>query len=161
MPSLEVHRDCCTETPEKTYEIAERYHKVTGKLIRINFDFSHFVVVKHLHPGNYAERLLERPELVQNSDQSHCRPFNGHHCQVGVVHKGALTPEVVSYLAFVRALFACWKKAPRNQDRTLFVCPEMGPYAVGGAGYNITGLPPAWPDAVRLRAELAKAWKAA
>lgn len=160
VPSLEVHRDCCTETPEKTYEIAERYHKVTGKLIRINFDFSHFAVVKHLHPGNYAERLLECPELVQNSDQSHCRPFNGHHCQVGVVHKGALTPEVVSYLAFVRALFACWKKAPRNQDRTLFVCPEMGPYAVGGAGYNITGLPPAWPDAVRLRAELAKAWKA-
>lgn len=160
VPSLEVHRDCCTETPEKTYEIAERYHKATGKLIRINFDFSHFAVVKHLHPGNYAERLLERPELVQYSDQSHCRPFNGHHCQVGVVHKGALTPEVVSYLAFVRALFACWKKAPRNQDRTLFVCPEMGPYAVGGAGYNITGLPPAWPDAVRLRAELAKAWKA-
>lgn len=29
----------------------------------------------------------------------------------------------------------------------------------GGAGYNITGLPPAWPDAVVLRGELAKAWK--
>ncbi len=72
-----------------------------------------------------------------------------------------MTPEAVGYLAFVRALFACWKKAPRNRDRTLFVCPEMGPYATGGAGYNITGLAPAWPDAVRLRAELAKAWTAA
>jgi sugar phosphate isomerase/epimerase len=30
--SLEVHRDTCTETPEKTYEIADRYHKATGRL---------------------------------------------------------------------------------------------------------------------------------
>jgi hypothetical protein len=35
----------------------------------------------------------------------------------------------------------------------------MGPYAEGGGGYNITGLPPAWPDAVVLRGELASAWK--
>src|ERR1700679_1432977 len=64
--SLEVHRDTCTETPEKTYEIADRYHKATGELIRINFDFSHFSVVKHLNPKDYAERLLTRPELFQN-----------------------------------------------------------------------------------------------
>ena len=35
------------------------------------------------------------------------------------------------------------------------------PYHEGGAGYNISGLPPAWPDAVVLRGELAKAWKRA
>src|SRR5688572_16718852 len=29
--SLEVHRDTCTETPEKTYELAERYEKATGR----------------------------------------------------------------------------------------------------------------------------------
>jgi len=162
IPSLEVHRDTCTETPEKTYEIAERYYDATGELIRLNFDFSHFSVVKHLNPDNYAERLLDHPKLVQNSDQSHCRPFNGHHCQVAVTFKNKLTPEVISYLAFVKALFTCWKSAPRNKDRTLYVCPEMGPFtAKGGGGYNITGLPPAWTDAVRLRSELAKAWKAA
>jgi len=159
VPALEVHRDCCTETPEKTYEIAERYFDATGELIHLNFDFSHFSVVKHLNPTNYVERLLDHPDLVQNSDQSHCRPFNGHHCQVAVTFRNKLTPETVSYLEFVRALFACWKKAPRNLDRTLYVCPEMGPYTATGGGYNITGLPPAWTDAVRLRTELAKAWK--
>ncbi len=157
--SLEVHRDCCTETPEKTYEIAERYQKATGEMIKINFDFSHLSVVKHLGPGNYAERLLDHPKLVQNSDQSHCRPFNGHHCQVPVTYKGKLTDEAKSYLKFCEALFKCWKSAPKNKNRTLFVCPEMGPTHQGGAGYNITGLPPAWTDAVVLRKELDKVWK--
>ena len=157
--SLEVHRDCCTETPEKTYEIADRYLKATGHLIKINFDFSHFSVVKHLGPGNYVERLLDHPELVQNSEQSHFRAFNGHHCQVGVLHRGKLTPEAKSYLVFVEAYMKLWKSAPRNQDKTLYACPEMGPYWDGGAGYNITGLGPAWPDAVALRQEFAKIWK--
>ena len=157
--SLEVHRDCCTETPEKTYEIADRYFKATGRLIRINFDFSHFSVVKHLAPHNYVERLLDHPELVQNSEQAHFRAFNGHHCQVGVLHKGKLTPEAKSYLVFVEAFMKLWKSAPGNKDKTLFACPEMGPYHEGGAGYNITGLPPAWPDAVALRSEFAKIWK--
>ncbi len=159
--SLEVHRDCCTETPEKTYEIARLYRKATGKMIKINFDFSHFSVVKHLGPGNYAERLLDHPALVQNGEQSHCRPFNGHHCQVPVTHQGRLSDEAKSYLAFCVALFKCWKAALKNKNRTLFVCPEMGPYHEGGAGYNISGLPPAWPDAVILRRELDKAWKRA
>lgn len=159
--SLEVHRDCCTETPEKTYEIARLYKKATGKMIKINFDFSHFSVVKHLGPGNYAERLLDHPALVQNGEQSHCRPFNGHHCQVPVTYKGKLSDEAKSYLDFCVALFKCWKAAPKNKHRTLYVCPEMGPYHEGGAGYNISGLPPAWPDAVILRRELDKAWKRA
>jgi hypothetical protein len=156
--SLEVHRDCCTETPEKTYEIAERHQAATGERIKINFDFSHFAVVKHLAPDAYAARLLDHPELVQNSEQSHMRPFNGHHCQVAVTHRGRLTPEVLSYLLFTRDLMSLWRSAPANRDKTLFVCPEMGPYDEKGAGYNITGLPPAWPDAVVLRRELAKVW---
>ena len=159
--SLEVHRDCCTETPEKTYEIARLYKKATGKMIKINFDFSHFSVVKHLGPGNYAERLLDHPALVQNGEQSHCRPFNGHHCQVPVTYKGKLSDEARSSLDFCVALFKVWKAAPKNKNRTLYVCPEMGPYHEGGAGYNISGLPPAWPDAVILRRELDKAWKRA
>ncbi|MCC6416605.1 MAG: sugar phosphate isomerase/epimerase, partial [Opitutaceae bacterium] len=56
--SLEVHRDTCTETPETTYEIARLYKKATGRMIKINFDFSHFAVVKHIHPGNYSSYLL-------------------------------------------------------------------------------------------------------
>jgi sugar phosphate isomerase/epimerase len=52
--SLELHRDCCTETPEKTYEIAARYHRATGELIKLTFDLSHFACVKQLHPGDYV-----------------------------------------------------------------------------------------------------------
>jgi len=156
--SLEVHRDTCTETPEKTYEIARLYKKATGKMIKINFDFSHFAVVKHIHPGNYSSYLLREAALVQNSEQAHCRPFNGHHCQVPVTYKGRLTDEIKSYLAFTDDLFRLWKSAKRNKDKTLYVCPEMGPYHQGGAGYNITGLPPSWPDAAILRRELAKSW---
>jgi hypothetical protein len=159
--SLEVHRDTCTETPEKTYEIARLYRKATGKMIKINFDFSHFAVVKHIHPGNYSSYLLREAALVQNSEQAHCRPFNGHHCQVPVTYKGRLTDEIKSYLAFTDDLFKCWKSARQNADHTLYVCPEMGPYHQGGAGYNITGLPPSWPDAAILRRELDKSWKRA
>ncbi len=161
VPSLEVHRDCCTEIPEKTYEIAERYHQATGRLLKINFDFSHMAVVKHLAPSNYIARLLDHPDLVRHSEQCHFRPFNGHHCQVPVTYRGQLTPEVKSYLVFVEAVMRLWKEAPGNKDKTLLSCPEMGPYGEEGAGYNITGLPPAWPDAVTLRGELAKAWKRA
>lgn len=156
--SLEVHRDCCTETPEKTYEIAERYHRATGERIKLNFDFSHLAIIKHLAPENYIARLLDHPELVVHSEQVHFRPFNGHHCQVPVTHKGELTPEVKSYLIFVEAVMKLWKKAPGNRSKTMFACPEMGPYGAGGSGYNITGLPPAWLDAVALRRELAAAW---
>ena len=127
----------------------------------MNFDFSHLAIVKHLGPDNYIARLLDHPELVQNSEQVHFRPFNGHHCQVPVTHKGALTPEVKSYLVFVEALMRLWKKAPHNKNKTMFACPEMGPYWPGGGGYNITGLPPAWPDAAVLRGELHQAWKRA
>lgn len=158
--SLEVHRDTCTETPEKTYEIAERYHRATGELIKLNFDFSHFAVVKHLGPASYAARLLDHPGLVRNSEQCHFRPFNGHHCQVPVTRGGRLTAEVIAYLGFAQALMRLWAGAPRNRDRTLFACPEMGPYdGFGeGGGYNITGLRPAWPEAIALRRELARAW---
>lgn len=157
--SLEVHRDLCTETPEKTYEIADRYFAATGEMIKFNFDFSHFAVVKHLAPSNYVSRMLDHPKLVQNTDQCHMRPFNGHHCQVAVTHKGKLTDEVKSYLSFVRELMKVWTSARANARKTWFVCPEMGPYAPAGSGYNITGLPPAWPDAVILRGEIAKIWK--
>lgn len=161
IPSLEVHRDTCTETPEKTYEIAERYQRATGEMIKLNFDFSHLSVVKHLNPANYIERLLDHPELVQNSEQCHFRPFNGHHCQVPVTHRKKLTPEVKSYLTFAAAVMKLWKSAAKNRDRTLLACPEMGPLNQEGGGYNITGLPSSWNDAVVLRAELARLWKRA
>lgn len=158
--SLEIHRDCCTETPEKTYEIADRYHAQTGRLIRLTYDLSHFAVVKHLRPENYSARLLVHPALIQHCTQVHFRPFNGHHAQIPVTLAGELTPEVRAYLGFVHSFLQLWKKGLRSERaRTLFACPELGPMRERGAGYSISGFSPAWPDAVRLSTEIAKIWQ--
>ena len=151
---LEVHRDTCTETPEKTYEIAERFEKATGKKIRFCFDFSHIAVVKHLNPP-YAERLLVRPDLVQLSRQAHFRPFNGHHCQVPATDgKGNETPEFRNYLEFVDAFIACWMKGAKGGE-VLYACPEFGPLG----GYGISTFPNVWKDAILLRAKTEALWK--
>ena len=155
--SLEVHRDCCTETPEKTYEIAERFHKATGELIKLNFDFSHFAVVKHLAPANYIDRLLDHPDLVKNSDQSHMRPFNGHHCQVPATDgKGHESPEIKPYLEFINDLFACWFAGAKGGE-VMYACPEFGPVS---STYGLSTFPDVWKDAIFLRGKTEALWKA-
>ena len=52
-PAVEVHRDTCTETPEKTYALADGYFQRTGELLPMTWDFSHLSVVKHLSPENW------------------------------------------------------------------------------------------------------------
>jgi hypothetical protein len=75
-PAVEVHRDTCTETPEKTYALADGYLQRTGKPLPMTWDFSHLSVVKHLSPENYIDRLLIRPDLIRGATQFHFRPFN-------------------------------------------------------------------------------------
>jgi hypothetical protein len=151
---LEVHRDTCTETPEKVYEIADLYKKATGKKIRFSWDFSHIAVVKHLSPP-YAERLIERPDLVQLARQMHFRPFNGHHCQVPVTDgKGKPSPEAGFYYDFLDALIACWLKGAKGGE-VLYVCPEFGPLA---GGYCVGAFPNPWKDAIVLRAKTEEIW---
>jgi hypothetical protein len=153
---LEVHRDTCTETPEKVYKIAALYQKATGKKIRLCWDFSHFAVVKHLNPP-YADRLLIRPDLVQLARQLHFRPFNGHHCQVPATDgKGRETPEIKPYLEFVDALLACWLKGARGGE-VLYVCPEFGPL---NSGYGLSAFSNVWEDAIFLREKTEALWKA-
>ena len=125
--SVEVHRDTCTETPEKAYAIASGYRKATGKLLPITWDFSHISVVKHLAPP-YWERLLVDSELVQNSQQFHFRPFNGHHCQVPVTNgRGKLSTELSQWLPFLDETLKLWLKGDQA-GRELFVTPELGAY---------------------------------
>lgn len=155
-PAVEVHRDTCTETPEKAYALADAYQKVTGELLPVTWDFSHVAVVKHLAPENYVERLLVRPDLVQRAQQFHFRPFNGHHCQVPVTDgKGNLTPEVIDYLPFVESVLKCWLAGNPDPSREIFACPEMGPLV---GGYNLSTLPNSWEDAKVLRVEIDKIW---
>jgi hypothetical protein len=156
-PAIEIHRDTCTETPEKSYALADAYEKITGELLPITWDFSHLSVVKHLRPDNYAERLIVRPELIQRAQQFHFRPFNGHHCQVPVTDgHGNLTQEVKDYLVLVEAVLKCWLSAKENADRDIFAVPEMGPVP---SGYNLTTLPNSWEDAKVLRGEIDRIWK--
>jgi len=156
-PAIEVHRDTCTETPEKTYALADAYQKVTGELLPLTWDFSHLAVVKHVAPKDYIRRLLIRPDLIQRAQQFHFRPFNGHHCQVPVTDgQGNLTPEVQDWLPFAEAVLKCWLAGNKNTDREIFVCPEMGPVP---GGYNISTLHNSWEDAKVLRVEIDKIWQ--
>ena len=155
-PAIEVHRDTCTETPEKAYALAEAYQKVTGELLPMTWDFSHLSVVKHLNPTNYIEKLILRPDLIQRAQQFHFRPFNGHHAQVPVTDgRGNLTNEVKDWLPFAEAVLKCWLEGNQNTDREIFVCPELGPVP---GGYNLSSLPNSWEDAQVLRLEIEKIW---
>src|SRR5258708_4051287 len=152
---LETHRNTATETPEKAWAIADGYRKATGKVLRMNLDFSHLAVVKHLAPCEFSRRLLEGPELRKNGNVIHCRPFKGHDCQVPVTAwRGGLTREFRDYMLFAEDAFRCWLAGPRPHNE-LWVVPEMGPVA---SGYGMSTWPPPWDDAVAAKQELEQAW---
>lgn len=152
---LEIHRDTCTETPEKAYAIADGYQQATGKVLRMNLDYSHIAVVKHLTPRDFSARLLTRPELLQHGNLTHCRPFNGHHCQVPVTDgRGNLTHEFRDYLRFVEDVFRCWLAGPRPHNE-LWVVPELGPVS---SGYGLSTWPAPWEDCLVAKQELATIW---
>ena len=156
LPAIESHRGTCTETPEKTYALANAYERETGELMPISWDFSHFAVVKHLVPANFAERLLVRPELIQAAQQFHLRPFNGHHAQVPITDsKAELTQEVRDWLPFAESLLRCWLEGNAASGREIFVCPELGPVE---GGYALSTFPNSWEDAKVLRTEIERLW---
>lgn len=156
-PAVEVHRDTCTETPEKTYALADGYEKATGELLPMTWDYSHLSIVKHLLPP-YWDRLGVRPDLIQRAQQFHFRPFNGHHCQVPVTNgRGRLTPEFLDYAPFMEKVMETWLAAA-TPGREMFAVPEMGPLWLG---YNLHSLPSSWEDAKALRGEIEKCWRRA
>lgn len=156
-PAIETHRGTCTETPKKTYALCDAYQKQTGELLSLSIDFSHFAVVKHLVPENFAKRLLVRPDLIQRAQQFHFRPFNGHHAQVPITDgKGRLTQEVRDWLPFAEALLKCWLDGNRDSGREIFICPELGP---AEGGYALSTFPNSWEDAKVLRGEIEKLWR--
>lgn len=153
---LEVHRDTCTETPEKAYAIAAAYEERTGKTLPMNFDFSHPAVVKHLHAGNYCERLFERVDLFQQSRLWHFRPFNGHHCQIPISDgAGGFVPEYRELRPFVREAFRLWLEANAGSGRTFWVVPELGPLS---SGYGLSCFPNIWQDTIVLGRDLQAIW---
>ncbi len=155
--AVEVHRDTCTETPEKAYAIAAGYRKATGRLLPMTWDFSHIAVVKHLAPP-FWERLLVDAKLIQHAQQFHFRPFNGHHCQAPVTDgQGKLSTELQQWLPFLDKTLTLWLKG-KQAGREIFIVPEMGPTR---SGYNFAQLSNSWEDAKILRLLIAKAWQKA
>jgi len=155
--AVEVHRDTCTETPEKAYALADAYETAAGELLPMTWDYSHIAVVKHLLPP-YWPRLGVRPDLIQRAQQFHFRPFNGHHCQVPVTDdRGKLTPEFRDYAPFMQQVMETWLAAA-SPGREMFAVPEMGPLWLG---YNLHALPNSWEDAKVLREETEKCWQRA
>jgi sugar phosphate isomerase/epimerase len=156
VPGIETHRGTCTETPEKHYALCDAYQAVTGELLPLSIDLSHFAVVKHLLPENFARRLLVRPDLIQRAQQFHFRPFNGHHAQVPITDGGGnLTAEVKDWLPFAEALLKCWLDGNRSGGREIFICPELGPVE---GGYALSTFPNSWEDAKFLRQEIVRLW---
>ncbi len=153
--AIEVHRDTCTETPEKTYALADAYEKANGELIPFVWDYSHLAVVKHLLPP-FWPRLGQRPDLIQRAQQFHFRPFNGHHCQVPVTNgRGELTPEFLDYVPFMEKVMETWL-ATATPGRELIAVPELGPLWMG---YNLSAFPRSWDEACVLRREIEKCWR--
>lgn len=156
-PAIESHRGTCTETPEKMYTLADAYEQATGELLPVSWDFSHFAVVKHLVPENYAERLLTRRDLIARAQQFHFRPFNGHHAQIPITDAwGRLTREVQEWMPFAEAVLRCWLDGNNDAEREIFVCPELGPL---DGGYRLSTFPNSWEDAKVLRVEIQKMWE--
>ncbi len=155
--AIEVHRDTCTETPEKTYALANGYELATGELLPMTWDYSHLAVVKHLL-APFWPRLGERPDLIQRAQQFHFRPFNGHHCQVPVTNgRGRLTPEFLDFVPFMEKVMECWL-AKASLGREFIAVPEMGPLWLG---YNLHAFPSSWEEAKVLREQIEKAWRRA
>ena len=151
--AIEVHRDTCTETPEKTYALAAGFERAEKRPLKMTWDFSHPAVIKHLTPP-YWERLAERPDLIQYAQQFHFRPFNGHHAQIPALGRGGrLTPEFLDWLEFAEKVIACWLQAAAP-GREMFVCPEQIP-----AGYALSVFGNRWKDAQAVMREVDRAWK--
>lgn len=151
--AVEVHRDTCTETPEKTYALAEGYEKAEKKPLKMTWDFSHPAVIKHLSPP-YWDRLAERTDLIQLAQQFHFRPFNGHHAQVPALNaKGRFTPEFEDWLVFASQVLECWLQTA-TPGRELFSCPEQIP-----PGYFLSVFGDRWEDVLAIRRRLDKEWK--
>jgi hypothetical protein len=153
---LEVHRDTCTETPEKAAAIVEGVLKATGEAPLVNYDFSHPAIVKHLLPENYISRLFDETNIpvFQQSTLWHMRPFNGHHCMIPITDgKGNFSPEYEACRPFIRQAIKHWLAGPRPTNE-LWVVPEQGTTI----GYNLSCFPNIWQDTVVLGNDIKKIW---
>jgi hypothetical protein len=157
-PAIEVHRDTCTETPEKAFALASAYEKKHKEKLRMNFDHSHPVIVKQLRPPSFWSRLAEhRLDLFKMQELTHLRTFTGSHCQTPVTNgRGQLDGDFIAWRDnYVKPMLAAWLQGARA-DKELHAVIELGPR---GSGYALECFPDVWKDAIVARGEVEKVWK--
>ena len=127
-PAIEVHRDTCTETPEKAFALAEAYPKKYKKKLRMNFDHSHPAIIKQIRPPDYWASLSKRTDLLQMHELIHFRPFTGSHCQTLVTDgRGRLDRDFQMWLdGYLEPALTAWLNGAKA-GKTLCVVPELGP----------------------------------
>lgn len=156
--AIETHRDTGTETPEKTASILAAYRAHSGRELPVTWDFSHHALIKHLIPADWPSRLLTERANIAAAELFHFRPFNAHHAQIPVRVNGMRAPEYDDFIEFVGQVMQLWRAAPANADRTMRVCPEVGPIS---SGYCLSHDPEPWSQAITLAADLKAAWEMA
>jgi len=157
-PAIEWHRDTCTETPEKGLALIDQYQRRYDETLRVNFDYSHPAIVKHLYPENYWSRLSEyRIDLLQSSELIHFRTFTGSHCQTPVTNgRGKLDLDFIAWRDFfLRPALAAWLEGA-TLGKTLWAVVELGPK---GSGYALDCFPNVWKDAIVARQEIQNVWR--
>lgn len=155
---VETHRATCTETPAVTKQLIQAFHRETGEVLPMTLDYSHPAVVRQVFPPYAPALLSDQSALLQRAQLFHCRPFNGHHCQVPVTNgQGRLAPELPAYLEFVEAMFRIALRG-RPAEEGVYVCPELGPVP---GGYALGIFPNSWEEAKRLRPLLRKCFQRA
>ena len=156
-PAIEVHRDTCTETPEKAFALAGAYEKRYKSKLNMNFDHSHPAIIKQVRPRDYWKRLSGRLDILRRGELLHLRPFTGSHCQTPITNgRGQLDGDFVTWRDnFCRPLLEAWLKGA-GSGRELFAVVELGPK---GSGYGLEIFPDIWKDAVVARGEIERIWR--
>ena len=154
--AIETHRDTFTETPEATLALARAFRRVTGRMLPLCLDHSHFAVVRHLAHDAFWERLRQPEELLRAATQFHLRPFNGHHCQIPVLdHQGRRTPEYRDWQRYSAELLSYLKS--RDSSIPVLAVPELGNAA---PAYGLSCFGDTWRDAQTVARDIRQQWRA-
>lgn len=158
-PAIEVHRDTCTETPEKAFALVEAYQRRYKTKLRMNFDHSHPAIIKQIRPPDFWKQLSGRQDIWRMSELIHFRPFTGSHCQTPVTDgRGRLDRDFEAWRdGYLLPALTSWVKGQRG-DKTLYAVPELGPQ---GSGYALACFPDIWKDAIRAKDEIKATWRRA
>lgn len=151
--TIEAHRDTFTETPEKMWALCDGYRELTGEILPVCFDHSHFAVVRHF-AAPYWPKLNERPDILAGCPRFHMRPFTGHHCQIPATLDGVKrTPEYALWSDYARELMRFLKTQGTATD--IHMVPELGNAA---PAYGLSCFPDIWEDAKVIGADLRRWW---